>query len=74
MDQLIKEVSQAANISEDKARIAVEKTLDFVKAKLPASVSSQIDQYLENNPEQVGNAINMAKDALGGLFKKSGDS
>lgn len=64
MDELIKTVSQKANISPEQAKAAVETVLDFLKSKLPAPISSQIDGLLG------GNAASSAQNALGGLFGK----
>jgi nucleoid DNA-binding protein len=42
MDELIKQVTAKAGISEDQARSAISTVLDFVKNRLPAPIAGQI--------------------------------
>jgi hypothetical protein len=49
MDQLVATVSQRAGISADKAKQAVDAVIAQLKAHLPATVSSHIDQLLAGN-------------------------
>ncbi len=67
MDELIKLVTEKANISEDQARQAVTTVLDFLKTKLPAPVASQIDGLLSGGGNIAGSLGDAAK-GLGGLF------
>ena len=46
MDDLIKLVSQKTGIPQEKAKIAVETVLGYLKKNLPAPIASQIDQIL----------------------------
>jgi uncharacterized protein (DUF2267 family) len=46
MDELIKQVSQKANISPDQAKAAVESVLAFLKEKLPAPLADQVKAAL----------------------------
>jgi uncharacterized protein (DUF2267 family) len=64
MDELIKQVSQKANISPDQAKQAVETVLAFLKDKLPAPLADQVKAALS------GQAVDPSAvtGALGGLF------
>jgi hypothetical protein len=66
MDELIRLVSQKANIPEENAKAAVETVLGFLKDKLPAPIASQIDG-LVGNPD-LGNQVGGALGGLGGLL------
>ena len=47
MDELIKLVSKKTGLPEDKAKVAVQVVVDFLKKKLPAPVAGQIDSVLK---------------------------
>jgi uncharacterized protein (DUF2267 family) len=47
MDELVKQITGRANISEAQARKAVDTVLSFVKKRLPAPVVDQIENALE---------------------------
>jgi hypothetical protein len=59
MDELIKQVTDRAGIPADKAKLAVNTVLGFLKSKLPAPVAGQIDTAL------AGGAIPFADVAKG---------
>lgn len=59
MDELIKQVSQKAGITEQQAQAAVNTVLEFVKSKLPPALASQVDGIVSGKTD-LG--------ALGGLF------
>jgi uncharacterized protein (DUF2267 family) len=68
MDELVKEVSENAGISEEQAKKAIETVRDFLKDKLPDPLAGQVDNVLES-----GQAADFAGDltkSLGGLFGK----
>jgi hypothetical protein len=65
MEELIKLVSQKAGLPEDKAKVAVETVITFLKGKLPAPVASQIDGLLGGGT-QPGDMLK----GLGGLLGK----
>jgi uncharacterized protein (DUF2267 family) len=46
MDELIKQVTKKAGISEDQAKLAIEAVMDFLKDKLPAPIASQVESVL----------------------------
>lgn len=71
MDELIKQVSQRAGISEDKAREAVNTVVGFLKERLPAPIAGQVDGVLDGaggTIAGVGGAIaDKAGDVIGDL-------
>lgn len=64
MDELIQTLSQKTGLPEDKARAAAETVVNFIKSKLPPSLSGQVDNALSG--EGSGNI----SDRLGGMFGK----
>jgi uncharacterized protein (DUF2267 family) len=64
MDELIKQVSQKANISPDQAKSAVDTVLTFLKDKLPAPVADQVKAALSGQQMDASAVTN----ALGGLL------
>ncbi len=80
MDELIKLVSEKANISAEQAKQAVESVLAFIKDKLPAPIGEQVTNLLSGAGGLAGQAggavsdvVGKAGETLGGLFggKKS---
>ncbi len=67
MDELIKQVTKKAGISEDQAKKAVDAVLGFLKAKLPKPVAAQIDALLKGD----AGGLKGAASKVGGLIKKS---
>ncbi|HLN96942.1 MAG TPA: hypothetical protein VK208_00510 [Pyrinomonadaceae bacterium] len=47
MEELIKQVTAKAGISEDQARSAINTVLDFVKNRLPAPIAGQIENAIK---------------------------
>jgi hypothetical protein len=54
MDELVKQISEKLGISQDAARKAVLVTAEYLKTKLPASLSEEIEMALgmENITEE----------------------
>jgi uncharacterized protein (DUF2267 family) len=46
MDELVKLVSQKTGLPQDKAKVAVETVINFLKQKLPPSIAGQLDALL----------------------------
>ncbi len=46
MEDIIKMVQDKTGLSEDKAKMAVNTVLGFIKDKLPASIASQVDNAI----------------------------
>ena len=77
MDEVIKLVSEKANISAEQAKQAVDAVLAFVKDKLPGPVGEQVTNLLSGAGGLAGQAggamgdvVGKAGGALGGLFGK----
>ena len=66
MDELISQVVQRTGIPEDKARMAVETVLGFLKSKLPAPIAGQIDNAVGGG----GGGIGDMAGTLGVMFGK----
>jgi hypothetical protein len=65
MDELVKMISQKTGIAEDKARLAAETAIKFLKDKLPAPIAGQIDAVLGGS----GGLDDVAR-GLGGMLGK----
>jgi hypothetical protein len=50
MKELINAIVQKTGISEENAQKAVQVTLGFLKAKLPAPITSQLEPFLTGGP------------------------
>lgn len=70
MDDLIKLVSEKANISAEQAKQAVESVLGFIKEKLPAPIADQVTNLLSG----AGGVLGQAGGALGDVAGKAGDA
>ncbi len=46
MDELVKLVSQKTGLPQDKAKVAVETVVNFLKTRLPAPIAGQLDAIL----------------------------
>lgn len=67
MEELIKQVTKKAGISETQAKQAVETVLAFLKGKLPSPIAGQIEGVLSGGETP---DLGDAGKALGGLFGK----
>jgi hypothetical protein len=63
MDELIKLVSQKTGLPNDKAKVAVETVINFLKQKLPPTIAGQLDTVLKG-----GNLPDNLTKGLGGLL------
>jgi len=54
MKELTNVIVQKTGISEENAQKAVQMTLGFLKAKLPAPLAAQLDSFLSAKPVVVG--------------------
>ena len=74
MDELIKQVSERAGISDAQARSAVETVIGFIKERLPAPIAGQVDNALASHGGAIGTGFDAisdrAGDMLGGMFGK----
>ncbi|MGH9932992.1 MAG: hypothetical protein ACREA9_27720 [Pyrinomonadaceae bacterium] len=69
MEDLIKQVTEKAGISEDQAKSAVSTVLDFLKTKLPAPIAGQIDNLMSGGSSAAGGIGGLAS-KVGGMFGK----
>ena len=68
MEELIKQVSAKAGISEDQARSAVGTVLDFVKGRLPAPIASQLENAISGEGGGIGGTLGDLASKAGGLL------
>lgn len=68
MEELIKQVTAKAGISEDQARSAVNTVLDFVKTRLPEPIAGQIENVMTGEGEGIGGAVGDIAAKVGGLL------
>jgi hypothetical protein len=69
MEELIKQVSAKAGISEDQARSAVTTVVDFIKTRLPEPIAGQIENAISGDGGGIGGGIG---GTLGDLASKAG--
>jgi len=67
MDEIIRQVTERAGISEAQARTAVETVVGFLKTRLPAPIAGHLDSFTG------GGSAGEAGGAAGGLGDKAGD-
>ena len=70
MDELIKLVTERTGLPDDKAKMAVETIVGFLKQRLPTTVAEQLNTCL-TSPAGEGIAEKV-KGMAQGLFKKAG--
>jgi len=63
MEELIKQVSEKAGITEEQARTAVQTVADYLKERVPAPYSSYIDRFMSGGGRGGG-----FMGGLGGMF------
>jgi uncharacterized protein (DUF2267 family) len=68
MDELIKQVSSKAGISEDQARSAVNAVAEFVKARVPAPIAGQIENAMSGEGGGLGGSVGDLANKVGGLL------
>ncbi|MFN0280069.1 MAG: hypothetical protein ACKVRN_15950 [Pyrinomonadaceae bacterium] len=57
MEELIKQVSERAGISEEQARSAVETVAGFLKERVPAPYNSYVDSFLGGGSAEGGGGL-----------------
>jgi hypothetical protein len=65
MEELIKQVSEKAGITEEQARTAVQTVADYLKERVPAPYSSYIDSFMSGGSGGSGGGLS---GIVGGLF------
>lgn len=67
MDELVQTLSQKTGLPEDKAREAADTVVNYIKSKLPDSISGELDNVLSG---QAGSSDSSITDRLSGMFGK----
>jgi hypothetical protein len=65
MDELVKLVADKTGLSQDKAKVAVNTVIGFLKERLPEPIAGRLDDVIEG--ADLGGLADMAK-GLGGLL------
>ncbi len=68
MDELIKQVSAKAGISEDQARSAVNTVAEFIKDRAPAPIAGQIENAMKGEGGGLGGSVGDIANKVGGLL------
>jgi hypothetical protein len=63
MDELVRLVQQRTGLPEDKAKLAVDTVVNYLKGRMPAPLAAQVDAALKGS----GNIEDVAK-GLGGMM------
>lgn len=73
MDELIQLLTQKTGLPDDKARIAAETVVGFLKQRLPAGISEQLTSALTGTSgEGIAEKVKGMAAGLGSAFKKTG--
>lgn len=71
MNPLVNQIAERTGIGQDKAQQAVDITLNFLKSKLPGSVSGHLDSIVQGgSAEGASGVTEKVKDGLEGVFRK----
>jgi len=70
MDELIKQVTAKAGISEEQARTAVTTVMGFLKDKLPAPIAGQIENAMSGEGGGIAGTVGGLASKVGGMFGK----
>jgi hypothetical protein len=68
VNEVIQLLVDKTGIPEDKARMAFDLVVNFLKEKLPAPVAGQLDAFITGAPSENAGALAAGVGALGGLF------
>jgi uncharacterized protein (DUF2267 family) len=68
MEELIKQVTAKAGISEDQARSAVTTVLGFIKTRLPEPIAGQIENAISGEGGGIGGVVGDLASKAGGLL------
>ncbi len=63
MDELVTTLTEKTGLPEDKARVAADTVINYLKSKLPSSVAGQVDNALAGGGSSVS-------ERLGGILGK----
>lgn len=71
MNEIIQRVIERTGLPEDKAAMAVEAAVGFIKERIPAPMAAQLDSFLgAGGADGAGNpsAMDSIKSGIGGMF------
>ena len=74
VDELINTITQKTGLSTDKAQAAAQAVLDFLKTRLPASMSGALDKAVSggaNAADAGGGMLGNAAEKVGSMFGKN---
>jgi hypothetical protein len=63
--ELIRMITEKTGLSEDKARLAAETVINYLKGKLPAAVSSQLDSVASGGAGNLGEVAGSVRSKFG---------
>lgn len=69
MEELIKQVSAKAGISEDQSRDAVNTVVGFLKDRLPEPIAGQLENVMSGQGGDIGGTVGDIANKVGGMFK-----
>ena len=70
MNEIIQRLIERTGLPEDKAAVAVETVVGFLKEKLPAPMASQIDSLMSGGDSGTASNLGGIGSSLGGMFGK----
>lgn len=71
MDELVKLLTEKTGLPDDKARLAVDTVIGFLKQRLPSPVGEQLNTYLSSpTGEGVGEKVKGIAQSIGSVFTK----
>ena len=68
MDELINLVSQRTGIAPDKAQIAIQTVVGFLKERLPAPIAAEVDAFMSGNGGGMTGDIGSLAKGIEGMF------
>lgn len=70
MEELIKQVTTKAGISEEQARTAVSTVIGFLKTRLPEPIAGQLESLAGGGEGQTGGGLGDMAKKVGGFFNQ----
>ena len=67
--QIIDQIAQRVGIPADKAKMAADIVIGYLKEHLPGPVASQLGQAMSGEAAGTGNVVSKATEKLGEMFK-----
>ena len=71
MDELVKLLTEKTGLPDDKARMAIETVVDFLKQRLPSTVAEQLNTCLSSPAGQgIAEKVKSMAQGVGSVFTK----